>query len=103
MPFIIAAQVRAVNDHDALIQRIVDRRIAFLRALKTWPDFGRGWTRRVRDVLAVGAALDRRSPTYPTATQRFVSRMHKRLPRLRPATPLRAAWRATNFRGWACF
>ncbi len=27
-----------------------DRRMAFLRGLKTWPTFGKGWTRRVDDI-----------------------------------------------------
>lgn len=30
-----------------LITRYCARRMAFVRSLKTWPDFGRGWTRRV--------------------------------------------------------
>lgn len=53
--------LRETQDHDALIQRIVDRRMSFLRALKTWQHFGRGWTRRVSDVLAVGQAWARGS------------------------------------------
>lgn len=48
--------VNGVNDHDALIARIIDRRMAFLKALKTWKTFGKGWTRRVDGVLAVGQA-----------------------------------------------
>lgn len=43
-------------NHDDLVADIVVRRMAFLRALKTWDAFGRGWTRRVNDVLAVGQA-----------------------------------------------
>ena len=48
--------VRRLNDHDALIARIIARRMAFMRALKTWATFGKGWTRRVDGVLAVGQA-----------------------------------------------
>lgn len=48
--------VAAVNDMDALIGRIIDRREAFLRALKTWADFGRGWLRRIGEVEATGQA-----------------------------------------------
>lgn len=44
------------HDHDALIARICERRMAFLQALKTWPTFKRGWTRRVNDVRATGQA-----------------------------------------------
>jgi len=43
-------------DHDALISRIIDRRETFLRALKTWPTFGRGWLRRISGVEAAGQA-----------------------------------------------
>lgn len=48
--------VRRLNDHDVLIAKIIDRRMAFLRALKTWSTFGKGWKRRVDGVLAVGQA-----------------------------------------------
>ena len=41
-------------NHDKLIEAICDRRMTFLRELKTWADFKNGWTRRVRDVLRVG-------------------------------------------------
>lgn len=50
------AALAAVNNHDALIDRICDQRMAFLRALKTWPVFGKGWSDRVRDVRAAGKA-----------------------------------------------
>ncbi len=48
--------VMATNDHDALIGRIIDRREAFLRALKTFPTFGRGWMRRINAVREIGQA-----------------------------------------------
>lgn len=48
--------VAAVNDMDALIGRIIDRREAFLKALKTWQTFGRGWSRRIAQVKATGQA-----------------------------------------------
>lgn len=34
----------------ALIERLCDARLGFLRALPTWPTFGKGWERRVREV-----------------------------------------------------
>ena len=43
-------------DHAALIDAICDRRMAFLRALRTWRTFGKGWTRRVAAVRATGKA-----------------------------------------------
>jgi len=33
-----------------VIHNLCDRRMDFLRGLKTWPTFGKGWTRRVSDV-----------------------------------------------------
>lgn len=32
------------------IQKLCDRRLRFLRGLKTWPSFGKGWSARVADV-----------------------------------------------------
>ncbi len=52
-----------VADHDALIERILDRRMAFLRALKTWKTFGKGWTSRVNGVRSVGQSWARNE--YP--------------------------------------
>lgn len=42
--------VAAVNDVEGLIDRMCDLRLAFMRRLKTWKTFGRGWKRRVEDV-----------------------------------------------------
>lgn len=35
-----------------VIQDLCDRRLAFLKGLKTWPTFGRGWSSRVAEVRA---------------------------------------------------
>lgn len=43
-------------DHDELIAQICDRRLTFLKALKTWKVFGKGWAARVSQVRAVGQA-----------------------------------------------
>ncbi|WP_108459215.1 glycoside hydrolase family 108 protein [Devosia naphthalenivorans] len=48
--------VSATNDMDELIARVIDRRDAFLRALKTWPTFGKGWSRRIAQVEQTGQA-----------------------------------------------
>lgn len=48
--------VANTTDLSALIDRILDRRMAFLKALKTFKTFGKGWTRRVDGVRAVGKA-----------------------------------------------
>lgn len=53
------ATLNAVNEwknYDNLIDKICDRRLAFLKALKTWSTFGRGWQSRVEQVRATGKA-----------------------------------------------
>jgi lysozyme family protein len=35
-----------------LIEEICDKRLVFLKLLKTWSVFGRGWERRVNEVKA---------------------------------------------------
>lgn len=47
----------ADRDRPGLIDAVCDGRLAFLRALSTWPRFGRGWARRVEDVRAASLAL----------------------------------------------
>lgn len=61
--------VRAHPDHDALVDRICDLRLAFLKALKTWPTFGKGWARRVEQVRRTGQdwAMGMPSPENPKA------------------------------------
>lgn len=49
--------IEAIKEHSdilGLIDDICDRRLAFLKALKTWPTFGNGWGRRVADVRTRG-------------------------------------------------
>jgi lysozyme family protein len=41
----------------ALIAAICDERLAFLQGLRTWPTFGKGWGRRVREVRAAALAM----------------------------------------------
>jgi len=48
--------LRSCNDHDALIARVCALRMAFLKALKGWRSFGKGWTGRVAGVLRTGQA-----------------------------------------------
>jgi lysozyme family protein len=62
------------TDARAIVNKICDRRLGFLRRLKTWSTFGRGWERRVegvrKDALAMagGASLkpDVGQPADPT-------------------------------------
>ncbi|TCR01054.1 glycoside hydrolase family 108 protein [Neorhizobium sp. JUb45] len=45
-----------VNDNDALVGKICELRLAFLKQLKTWKTFGKGWSARVAGVRKVGQA-----------------------------------------------
>ncbi|TIO72063.1 glycosyl hydrolase 108 family protein, partial [Mesorhizobium sp.] len=56
MGFTTIAAVNAVNDLDALVDRICDQRLNFMRHLSTWPVFGRGWSARVAEVRSIGQA-----------------------------------------------
>ncbi|KTS37697.1 hypothetical protein NS228_18535 [Methylobacterium indicum] len=47
----------AERDTKALIDALCDGRLAFLRALSTWPRFGRGWARRVEEVRKAALAM----------------------------------------------
>lgn len=51
----LAAVIEHPN-HDALVAAICQRRLAFLKALKTWRTFGRGWAARVSQVEDIGQA-----------------------------------------------
>jgi lysozyme family protein len=58
----------------ALIQAVCDERLRFLQGLKTWPVFGKGWSRRVGEVRSAALAFaDKsvgRAPERPaTSTQ----------------------------------
>lgn len=50
------AAVEGINDVDFLIGKILERREQFLRALKTFKTFGKGWMNRVKQVLKIGQA-----------------------------------------------
>ncbi|WP_288587648.1 glycosyl hydrolase 108 family protein [uncultured Methylobacterium sp.] len=47
----------AGRDVPGLVNALCDGRLAFLRALSTWPRFGRGWGRRVEEVRKASLAL----------------------------------------------
>ncbi len=63
------AAVAAVSDHDELIDKVQDRRLAMLTHLRTWPTFGKGWGRRVEEVRQIGFALASGSRNIPMPTQ----------------------------------
>ena len=45
------------RDPKALIEAICHERLAFLQTLRTWPVFGKGWSRRVLEVRAAALAM----------------------------------------------
>ncbi len=58
---------RAAPDLRGVIDGVCDRRLAMLRALKTWPVFGTGWARRVGEVRLAARALAAGGPPVPVA------------------------------------
>ncbi|MBN9444399.1 glycoside hydrolase family 108 protein [Bosea sp. (in: a-proteobacteria)] len=50
------AAVEEHPDHDQLIAATLSRRLAFLKALKTWKTFKGGWSSRVEQVQDIGQA-----------------------------------------------
>jgi lysozyme family protein len=45
-----------------LVTAICDERLRFLKGLRTWPVFGKGWGRRVAEVRAVALAMIAKAP-----------------------------------------
>lgn len=53
----------------AIVNRLCDNRLAFLKRLSTFSTFGKGWTARVADVRALSSSLASKVPgPIPTAT-----------------------------------
>lgn len=74
-PKTIAAAQAA--DADDAINRALDVRLAFLRGLKTWPTFGKGWGRRVADVRAKALAMADGKPAKPAAAPKKAAQAQK--------------------------
>lgn len=51
-----------------LINAICDERLAFLKRLKTWSVFGRGWGRRVSEVRSIALAMANTPAAIPDAS-----------------------------------
>jgi lysozyme family protein len=60
----------ACADALRLIDAICDERLAFLQGLRTWPVFGNGWGRRVREVRAAARAIAARNKAAGAAPER---------------------------------
>ena len=54
-PVTLAAARNA--DPSALVNALCDERLRFLKSLKTWSVFGKGWSRRVTEVRATALAM----------------------------------------------
>ncbi|ODT71320.1 MAG: hypothetical protein ABS75_08570 [Pelagibacterium sp. SCN 63-23] len=63
-PLTIGAAARA--DAGAVVNAICDRRLGFLRALSTFPVFGRGWTSRVAAIRAAALSAAPRTSSSPS-------------------------------------
>ncbi len=61
------AAVRNANA-TALIDRLCDERMAFLKSLRTWPVFGAGWSRRVAEVRRDALAMARGAAVAPPSS-----------------------------------
>ena len=64
-PIIAAARA---TDARVLIVAICDERLRFLRALRTWPTFGKGWERRVTDVKSAALSMAAGAHMQPSPT-----------------------------------
>lgn len=62
---VVAAARR--RDTKVLVHAICDERMRFLRSLRTWPVFGNGWGRRVREVRAAALAMAANAATAASA------------------------------------
>jgi lysozyme family protein len=51
----------ATRNPAAIVDAICDERLRFLKSLRTWPVFGRGWGRRVAEVRAAARSMATRS------------------------------------------
>lgn len=62
----VIAAARAV-DRCTVITAICDERLRFLKSLKTWDVFGKGWARRVADVKTAALAMTETPAPRPRA------------------------------------
>lgn len=62
----VTLRAAAQADPRRLVVAICDRRLGFLRLLRTFPIFGRGWTRRVEDIRAAALSATPAGPVSST-------------------------------------
>ncbi len=56
-PVTLAAVKKAEQDPERLIELYCAKRLEFLQSLRTFPTFGKGWSRRVAEVKTVALAM----------------------------------------------
>ena len=81
------AMVRAT-----IINDLCDKRMAFLKGLKAWTTFGKGWTSRVSSVRAEALKMAAAAATGTIATKPVTSR--PAAPEPTPAKPVGGFWAA---------
>ena len=63
----ITLEAVAKADPANIIRKVNASRLSFLQGLSTWPTFGKGWQRRVDEVLAYSLQLEEREYRGPLA------------------------------------
>lgn len=66
-------RVAGAGDPAGLINAICDERMTFLRSLKIWPVFGKGWSRRVAEVRTAALAMAVPSSPAPRTSKADVA------------------------------
>lgn len=95
-PVTLAAAAKA--DPIATIKTICDRRLVFLKQLKTWPTFGAGWQARVDDVRDDAIQMTAAAPPAPAPTRPSAPVEPAPIPMAPPP-----AMPASGWVGWAIF
>lgn len=60
------AAVKQFTDVEALVRKFCAARLAFVKSLRTWKTFGRGWAARISAVEKLGLSMARRAESEPT-------------------------------------
>ena len=81
---IAAVRARPASD---LIGRLCDERLAFLKALKTWPVFGAGWGRRVSEVRRDALAMAKGAPGPSVVSSKTSNKVNVPVPQTAPTAP----------------
>lgn len=87
----------AARDPQEIINALCDSRLRFLRGLKTWPTFGKGWSRRVAEVRAVALAWADNPPLVlgkPAEAPKRPAQAQSPKPAPAPAKPTSASGKA---------